>query len=134
MTRVEVTGEKVKLRTTIFAIDGGYQERFKRRKTLSAKDWQLKSRRWHEEIVREVKEIAAERATRTVGLRKRHRSSTPERRLVPFTAVPGGIPANNLRTQFAHVIVILAEYATSLKHVQKSQHWRNVGHKMETRL
>ena len=61
LTRVEVTGEKVQLHTIIFAIDGRHEERFKRRKTLSAKNWQVKSRRWHEEVVREVKEIAAER-------------------------------------------------------------------------
>jgi hypothetical protein len=61
MSRAEVTGEKVRLRCTIFAIDGRHEERFKRRKTLSAKDWQLKSHHWHEELVREVEEIAAER-------------------------------------------------------------------------
>ena len=62
MTRAEITGDKVRLQTTIFAIDGRYQECFRRRtKTLAAKDWQAKSYCAHEKVEREVKEIAVER-------------------------------------------------------------------------
>jgi hypothetical protein len=62
MTRAEVTGEKVRLRITILAIDDRYQECFKRRtKTLAAKNWQAKSYCAHEKVVREVQEIAADR-------------------------------------------------------------------------
>lgn len=61
VTRAEVTGEKVRLRTTIFAIDGRNEERLTRRtKTLSAKNWQAKTYCAHERVEREVKEIAAE--------------------------------------------------------------------------
>jgi hypothetical protein len=63
MTRVEATGEKVRLRSTIFAIEGRHEERFRRRaKTLAAKDWQTKTYCAHEKVEREVKWLAAERA------------------------------------------------------------------------
>lgn len=61
LTRVLQDGDKVRLRSTIFAIDGRYEEKFRRRKTLAADNWELNSYRWHEKIVREVEEIALDR-------------------------------------------------------------------------
>lgn len=63
LTRVLQDGDKVRLRSTIFDIHGRDEERFRRRKTLAADNWELKSYLWHEKIVREVEEIAAERFT-----------------------------------------------------------------------
>ena len=62
LTRVLQDGDKVRLRSTIFAINGRYEEKFRRRKTLAADNWELKSYRWHQDMVHEVQEIATERA------------------------------------------------------------------------
>ena len=61
MTRIEPDGEKVRLRSTIFAIDGRHEAwRFQRRKTIKANNWEQKSRIWHETREQDVVELCGQ--------------------------------------------------------------------------
>ena len=57
LTKAQVDGDKVRLRTTVFVIADRHEWQHRRKKTLPLKDWQERSQRWHQEMIQAVIEV-----------------------------------------------------------------------------
>jgi hypothetical protein len=57
LTKVQLDGDKVRLRTTVFVITDRHEWQHRRKKTVPLKDWEERSHRFHQEMIQTVIEV-----------------------------------------------------------------------------